>query len=109
MAFTDRVAEHFEELAQLMQLLDMDSFRVNAFARAGRTIADLTINLEDISADPVQLKKIDGIGAKIAYKIAEFAKTGTSTEYKELAAKVPAGLLDILKISGFGPKTVRTF
>ena len=109
MAFNDRVAEHFEELAQLMQLLDMDSFRVNAFARAGRTIADLTINLEDISADPSQLKKIDGIGAKIADKIAEFAKTGTSTEYKELAAKVPAGLLDILKISGFGPKTVRTF
>ena len=107
MSLNTRVAEHLEELAQLMQLLDVDTFRVNAHARAARLIADLSTDLQPLTGDKKALIAIDGIGSKIADKIIEFAASGTTSEYKELAAQVPAGLLPLLKISGFGPKTVR--
>src|SRR5690606_34673148 len=50
---------------------------------------------------------VDGIGAKIADKIIEYCTTGDMREHAELREKVPAGLLDVLKIPGLGPKSVR--
>jgi DNA polymerase (family 10) len=107
MGFNRAVAEALEEIANLIELTGGDSFRASANARAARTIADLSFDLLPIAHDRARLKEIPGIGDRIAEKIGELADTGRIRELEELRSQVPAGLIDLLRIPGLGPKTVR--
>ena len=51
--------------------------------------------------------QIPGVGAAISDKIAELATTGRMAYYDKLRAEVPPGLVELLRIPGLGPKTVR--
>jgi DNA polymerase (family 10) len=106
MSFNERLAERFERIAKILELLGEDRFRVNAHSRAARTVESQSIDLSTIGADKKALTSIDGIGPKIADKITEFASSGRITELDELEARVPPGLLRIMEIPGLGPKTV---
>lgn len=110
MATNDDIAALFEEISQLLEITGADKFRVNAHARAARVIGDEQRDLSALALKPdgrAQLMAIEGIGAKTADKIIEFATSGAIEEHKELAAKVPPGLLNLLGIPGLGPKTVK--
>lgn len=107
MSFNARVATIFDRMAAMLELTGADRFRVNAHAKAARVINDATADLEPIARDAKALTALDGIGKGTAAKIAEFAETGTIAEHDELAARVPAGVLDLLGIQGLGPKTVK--
>ena len=102
-----QVATALSELATLMDLTGEDGFRVNAHARAARTLEGLSEEVCGIAPDRARLTAIPGIGAKLADKIVELCTTGVLTELDTLRAKVPAGLMDILQVPGLGPKTVR--
>ena len=52
------------------------------------------------------LSKVEGLGASSCKIIAEYVQTGRSTDFDEVTASVPAGLLPLLQISGLGPKTI---
>jgi DNA polymerase (family 10) len=93
------------EMSQMLDLLGEDSFRASSHARAARAIEDLPRDVGAMSR--AELLEVQGIGPKMADKVIEFVKTGTVKEYGELAARVPAGLLEVLKVPGLGPKTVR--
>ena len=101
------LARVFERIAQMLELLGADRFRVAAHQRAARAIDHHPTPLADLAGDKSALTAIDGIGAKTADKIAEFFDTGRIAEHDELAAKVPEGLAEVLAIPGLGPKTVR--
>lgn len=107
MSFNAKVATIFDRMAAMLELTGADRFRVNAHAKAARVINDATADLEPIARDAKALTALDGIGKGTAAKIAEFAETGTIAEHDELAARVPAGVLDLLGIQGLGPKTVK--
>jgi DNA polymerase (family 10) len=107
MGVNQELAQRFSEIAAMLELLGEDSFRASAHARAARNIADLPFDLEPIAGDAKKLLEIEGIGKGIAAKITEYCSTGQMKEHAELAAKVPATLLELLKIGGIGPKTVR--
>jgi len=96
------------QMAQMLELLGEDRFRVNAHARAARAIKDLADDVCALADDPKSLLAIDGIGKKTADKIVEFCKTGAIKEHQALRARVPAGLLDVLAVPGLGPKTVKS-
>ena len=51
--------------------------------------------------------KIPGVGAAISDKIEELATTGRMAYYDKLVAEVPPSLVELLRIPGLGPKTVR--
>ena len=51
--------------------------------------------------------RIPGVGAAISDKIAELATTGRMAFYDRLRAEIPPGLVELLRIPGVGPKTVR--
>ncbi|MBI1967598.1 MAG: DNA polymerase/3'-5' exonuclease PolX, partial [Gemmatimonadetes bacterium] len=53
------------------------------------------------------LTEIPGIGEDLAEKIATLVTTGQLPLHRQLAAKLPAGLLDLLRIPGLGPKRVK--
>lgn len=102
----EAVASAFEDMARMLELLGADRFRVAAHARAARVLGELTRDATTLTRE--ELLEIEGIGAKTADKILEFASTGAIAEHVELRAQVPTGLLEILKIPGLGPKTVST-
>ena len=105
----EQIAARFELMAQFMELLGEDGFRVNAYARAARAIADFQGDIASLAGNEKQLMEVPGVGGKTAKKIQEFVNTGKIAELEDLRAKVPAGLLDVLSLQGIGPKTVRIF
>lgn len=107
MAMNADLAAKFEQIAQLLQLTGADPFRVNAHAKAARVIADYPGDLAAIAHDKKALTAIEGVGARTADKIAEFADTGRIGELDELLEQVPQGLLAVLEVPGVGPKTAQ--
>src|SRR5882762_8500797 len=86
------IARLFDEVADLLEIQDANPFRVRAYRNAART-KDLT--------------DIAGIGEDLAEKITAIVTTGELPLRKQLASKLPAGLLDLLRIPGLGPKRVK--
>lgn len=97
------LARHFTQIARLLQLDGADRFRVRAYERAADAIAAAGVDLS--TAAPEKLPQIDGIGASTAKKLTELRETGTTTMFEELRARVPQGLLELIRIPGLGPKT----
>ncbi len=104
----EAVAERLSRIARLQDLLGEDKFKAISHDRAARVIEGLAFDIATIADDPAKLREIEGIGPKIADKIAEFARTGKMAELVELEAKVPPGVLALMNIPGLGPKTVAT-
>ena len=101
-----QIAEVFQQMAAVLEILGGDHFRINAFLKAARVVNGLVQDLAIIGPDPVRLAALDGIGKGTAQRIAEFLKTGKVNEHQQLLAKIPPGLLDLLDISGLGAKTI---
>ncbi len=107
MSINEELASRFASVAAMLEILGEDSFRVNAMARAARSIENHPADLAGL--DRKALLAIEGVGARAADKIIEFATTGTVAEFEEIRARVPQGLMEIMALPGVGPKTVGMF
>jgi len=96
----------FEQMADIMEILGEDQFRINTYRKVGRIIGDMPTDVETQLATG-DLAKIPGIGKSSIAKIEEFVRTGSITAHKELLKKIPQTLLELLAIPGIGPKSVR--
>src|SRR6266566_2327648 len=102
------IARLFDEVADLLEIQDANPFRVRAYRNAARTIRDFPEPITDlVRAGTKDLTDIAGIGDDLAEKITEIVTTGELPLRKQLASKLPAGLLDLLRIPGLGPKRVK--
>ncbi|MEO0514218.1 MAG: DNA polymerase/3'-5' exonuclease PolX [Planctomycetota bacterium] len=99
-----QLAAIFQQMADLTEITGGNRFKVNAFAKAGRILDDMTKPVADI--DPKLLPKVEGIGQGTADRIAEFLDTGKIADHEKLLAQVPNGLLKVMDVPGLGPKTV---
>lgn len=99
------VVRLFEELADLLEIENANPFRVRAYRNAARTIGDLPESVAEIIRDPGRsLTDLAGIGDDLAKKIETICETGSLPQLDELRTKVPRGVVDMLRISGLGPK-----
>ncbi len=99
------VAMVFEEIADLLEILGENPFRVRAYRNAARTIRELPEPVEQVARDPGRrLEDLPGIGKDLAEKIRVIVNTGDHPLRQELRQKVPPGLRDLLDIPGLGPK-----
>ena len=98
------IADLFETIADMLELLGGNAFRVNSYRKASRVIGDLTDDIADVAAAG-RLQKLPGIGASTARKIDEYLETGTMTRYEELVEQVPEGVVAMMHVPGVGPKT----
>ncbi len=98
------IADLFTQMADLMEILGQDSFRVNSYRKAARIVGELARPIEDLAAAG-ELTTLPGIGKSTAQKIEAYLKTGSLAQLEELKAQAPEGLLDLLRLSGLGPKT----
>ncbi len=96
----------FEQMADVMEILGEDRFRINSYKKVARVIGDLPTDVEDMLTSGV-LAELPGIGKSSLAKIEEFIRTGTITAYRELLKKIPPTLLELLTIPGMGPKGVK--
>lgn len=99
------IGEIFDKIADTLDLLEDNVFRIRAYRNAGRNIRELSENIEDV-AERDELTNIPGIGSDLAEKIKEYISTGTIKNYEELKKKVPEGLVELLAVQGLGPKTL---
>jgi DNA polymerase (family 10) len=101
------LARRFDEVADLLEIKDENPFRVRAYRNAARTIRDFPDAIADWVRQARDLTEIPGIGEDLAEKISELVNTGELPLRTQLLAKLPAGLLDLLRIPGLGPKRVK--
>lgn len=100
------IAAVFEELGTFLELRGDNPFRIRAYLNAARIMDSLPEDIGQLIAEN-RLTEIKGIGADLATKITELHTTGHLRFHEELKASLPAGLLDMLKIPGFGPKRAK--
>src|SRR5881628_2828632 len=104
------IARLLGEVADLLEISAGNPFKVRAYRNAARTIADHPDPIAELVAGGAfDLTDLSGIGAGIAREITALVETGTLPQRQQLAAVVPPGLLDLLRIPGLGPKRVKLF
>ena len=100
------LARIFNEIGDMLEILGEVVYKAVAYRR----VADVVERYpDDVAAlyrrgEP---PRIPGAGPALTAKLAELAETGRLEYHERLRAQVPGGLLDMLRVPGVGPKTVR--
>jgi DNA polymerase (family 10) len=100
------IADIFDAIADYLEIEGENPFKIRAYRNASRTIRGLGPELRDMLAAGEELTDLPGIGKELAAKIVEILETGTAQALEKLKEKVPAGVIEMLKIPGLGPKRV---
>ena len=101
------IADILTEIADILDIQGENPFRVRSYRNAARTIADMSQSVQALVKAGEKLEEIPGIGKSLQEKIEEVVATGRCRFLEELRAKVPAGLTELLKLGGLGPKKVK--
>ncbi|HVE77213.1 MAG TPA: DNA polymerase/3'-5' exonuclease PolX [Actinomycetota bacterium] len=96
------VAAAFNELADLLEIMGAERFKILAYRRAANSIEGLARDVRTIP--PAKLKELQGIGPATSAKIQELLSTGSMKKLEEVRRAVPAGLREMTMVSGLGPK-----
>ncbi len=109
MTITNReIADTFETVADMLQIKGENIHRVLAYRNASLSIRELGRDIHMIAKEG-GLEAIPFIGETLASKIQEMIDTGKLEFYEKLAAEIPPGVVDILRINGVGPKKAKMF
>src|SRR5690349_12002115 len=100
------IADNFSLLSKLFDIHGEDSFKAKSYSSAAFTIEKLPIQLEKLSEN--KIFAIKGIGQATGKKIVEQLETGRLAVLDEFIRKTPAGIFELLKIKGLGPKKIAT-
>jgi DNA polymerase (family 10) len=101
-----RIAAILDEIGTFLELKGENPFRCQAYHNAARAIAQLEGDLGEW-IEQKRLTEIPGIGKDLAQKIETLYKTGRLEQYEELRREIPAGLLELLRVPGLGPKKAK--
>jgi DNA polymerase (family 10) len=100
------ISELFTQMADIMEILGEDRFRINTYRRVARIISDTPLDIEVLLVTG-KLAKTPGIGKSSIAKIEEFISAGKMTAHQQWLKKIPPTLLELLKVPGMGPKGVK--
>jgi len=99
------VADILYLVANLLDLKGEIFFKTRAYRIAAQTIEALDEDIEKL-VNQGRIESIPGVGEALAKKITELVQTGKIEYLERLKKEVPTGLIDLLGISGLGPKKV---
>jgi len=101
------IANILTETAALMEVANEDSFRIRSYRRAAEAIEGLPQQLSEIWQEPKKMLEIPGIGKGMVANITEiFSSGGKLKLHQEFLERYHPSMLELLKISGMGPKTI---
>ena len=98
------IANAFQDLAKIMELHQENKFKIRSYSSAYITLRKLGTPLSEMS--DAAINDLKGIGKAISGKIRELLDSGQMATYQKYADKTPPGVMEMLKIKGFGPKKV---
>jgi DNA polymerase (family X) len=98
------ISKKFKLLSQLMELHQVNPFKIKSVANASFKIDKLPFKLKD--KNPSELESIEGIGKSIAAKITELLQNKNIQELEDLIADTPEGIIEMLSVKGLGPKKI---
>jgi DNA polymerase (family 10) len=102
-----QIAKVFNEIAELLELKGENVFRIRAYRRAAQNLDGLSKDVSTLTDE--DLAAIPGIGKDLIGKIHEYLDKGIVAKHEELKKEIPAGVLDLLRIPGLGPKKAKQF
>ncbi len=101
----EEVSRVLETVADLLEVLGGEEARkAAAYRRAARSVRALDEDVADLH-EAGRLTEIPGVGGALARKIGELIESGRLAYHERLAAEVPPGVLDLLRLPGVGPRT----
>lgn len=100
------IADNFSLLAKLMDIHGDNSFKAKSFANAAFQIEKLTVPLQDTPHEAIF--RIKGIGESTGKSVIEMLQTGRFVALEDYLQKTPAGILEMMRIKGLGPKKIAT-
>lgn len=100
------LARIFHDIGDMLEVKGELVFKTVAYHRAADAIAHSPVELVP-AYQAGQVPKIAGVGQAISDKIAELAGTGRLAFYDRLLAEVPPSLVELLRVPGVGPRTVK--
>lgn len=100
-----RYVAMLEQIADLLQVVGANPFKIRAFQKAARVIDGLPDPIDPLVAAGTVIQ-IDGIGKSIAADLAQMHARGSCDALDQLRAELPPGITDLLRIHGLGPKKV---
>lgn len=102
----NEIARIFARIADSLEILDENSFKINAYRKASRNISSMPESLDEFDSEK-ELSTIPGVGKDLSKKIIEYRLTGKIAYHEEMRKQVPDELAELLEIRGIGPKFLR--
>ncbi|HLB45592.1 MAG TPA: DNA polymerase/3'-5' exonuclease PolX [Anaerolineales bacterium] len=105
------LAEVFTSIADLLEIKGEIIYKTLAYRKAAESLTDYGRDVNDVwrEGGAKGLRQIPGVGEAIAEKIDELLTTGKLEFFEKLKKEVPPTLIDVLKVSGVGPKKAALF
>ncbi len=100
------IAALFDELADLYELDGAVVHRVLAYRNAAKSIREAPRSVAAMTREG-KVTELPGIGRTLEEKIEALLDTGTIPAVEKLRARIPAGLVDMTRLPGLGPKRAR--
>ncbi len=100
------IASLFDELADLYELDGAVIHRVLAYRNAAKSVREAPRSVAAMTRDG-KVTELPGIGRTLEQKIVALLDTGTIPAIEKLRARIPAGLIDLTRLPGLGPKRAR--
>src|ERR1700751_4370669 len=100
------IAAALDELGDLSELDGAVIHRVVAYRNAAKAVRDSSVSVSALARQG-RATELPGVGAIIQEKVLALADDGAIPAAVKLRAKFPAGLLEITRLPGLGPKRAR--
>jgi DNA polymerase (family 10) len=95
-----------DEFASYLELAGENPFKVRAFANAARAIGNYAGDVSEAAASGA-LAEVKGIGKGTLDVVRELLATGKAADLEALRARVPRGLVDMLRVPGLGVAKIK--
>ena len=101
-----QIAAALDELGDLYELDGAVSYRVIAYRNAAKAVRDSSVSIAALSRQG-KVTTVPGIGKTLEEKLRALDETGEIPALVKLRAKFPPGLIEMVRLPGFGPKRAR--
>ena len=106
-SYNDDLASAFNEIADLLSILDENVFKIIAYRRAARRLKEEFRPITKKDAKKEVLRQIPGVGEALAEKMIQYMKEGKIDLLERLHRQIPHAVREMLAIPHLGPKRVR--
>jgi DNA polymerase (family 10) len=100
-----QIIKILKNTAKLLELHGENDFKVKSYQSAIYNLERYSRSLATL--DLSDLQDIEGVGKSLAQSIYQINEQGSFDLFDDLSAKTPGGILEMMQLSGFGPKKIK--